>query len=251
MNRFFFQKENLTHGNIHIEGEDVQHISKVLRLTEGDRILLCDGEGLDYIAEIKTVDKGFIKATVLEKLEAVSEPKLEITLFQGIPKGDKMELIIQKSVEMGVTRIVPVQMHRCVVKIENEKDGKKKQERWQRIAMEAAKQSGRGKIPVVSAPVSFGEALKHAEALDYQILPYEKEEAISIKRSIKEYIEKAGKPGSTAVMVGPEGGFEVKEVEKAMSGGFKPVTLGKRILRTETAGFVAMACLMYEFDEME
>lgn len=250
MNRFFFQKENLIHGSIHIEGEDVQHISKVLRLTEGDRILLCDGEGLDYVAEIKTVDKSFIKAEVLEKLEAISEPTLEITLFQGIPKGDKMELIIQKSVEMGVTRIVPVQMHRCVVKIENEKDGKKKQERWQRIAMEAGKQSGRGRIPQVTAPVSFGESLKLAGALDYRILPYEKEEALSIKKSIKEYMEKSGTPASAAIMVGPEGGFEVKEVGKAMVSGFKPVTLGKRILRTETAGFVAMACLMYECDEM-
>lgn len=258
MNRFFFSKEKLIHGIIIIEGEDVQHISKVLRLSEGDQIILCDGENSVYISEIKTVEKTFIKAQVLEKKESDSEPSVEITLFQGIPKGDKMDLIIQKSVEMGIHRIVPVIMKRSIVKIENEKDGKKKQERWQRIAMEAAKQSGRGRIPQVLAPLSFSEALKISEKIDFRILPYEKEEALSIKKSIEGFInglkEKTDDTvfkSSIAILVGPEGGFEIKEVERAILSGFAPVTLGKRILRTETAGFVALACLMYEFNEME
>ena len=258
MNRFFFSKEKLIHGIILIEGEDVQHISKVLRLSEGDKIILCDGENFEYISEIKTVEKTFIKSQVLEKKECDSEPSVEITLFQGIPKGDKMDLIIQKSVEMGVHRIVPVIMKRSIVKIENEKDGKKKQERWQRIAMEAAKQSGRGRIPHILAPLSFLEALKISEKNDLRILPYEKEEALSIKKSIKGFInglkEKTDETvfnSSVAILVGPEGGFEAKEVEKAILSGFAPVTLGKRILRTETAGFVTLASLMYEFNEME
>ena len=246
MNRFFFRKEKLIHGIVLIEGEDVQHISKVLRLNEGDKIILCDGENFEYISEILTVEKTFIKVQVLEKKECDTEPLVEITLFQGIPKGDKMDLIIQKSVEMGIFRIVPVIMKRSIVKIENEKDGKKKQERWQRIAMEAAKQSGRGRIPQVLAPLSFLEALKISEKIDFRILPYEKEEALSIKKSISGVFH-----STVAVLVGPEGGFETKEVERAIDSGFDPVTLGKRILRTETAGFVTIACLMYEFNEME
>lgn len=262
MNRFFFQKNKLINGHIVIEGEDVIHISKVLRLAEGDQMVLCDGDGFDYISEIKAIDKTFVKAEVLEKKVAISEPTMETTLFQGIPKGDKMDLIIQKSVEMGISRIVPVLMHRSIVKIDNEKDGRKKQERWQRIAMEAAKQSGRGSIPEVTVPVSFKEALKMSDHIDYKILPYEKEESLSIKKSINDFLDgaraKAGNMDDSsrmnvlvAIMVGPEGGFEVKEVEKAMNDGFKPVTLGKRILRTETAGFVALACIMYEFNEMD
>ncbi len=204
------------------------------------------------MSELIHFEKNYIKAKVLETRNSTAEPVIEATLFQGVPKGDKMDLIIQKSVELGITTIVPVLMARSVVKIENEKDGRKKQERWQRIAHEAAKQSGRGVVPRVLMPISFREALELAEPFDLKLIPYEKEEAVSIKAALKQGEgHREFERKSVGIMVGPEGGIDLSEVEKAQKKGFRPVTLGKRILRTETAGFVALSCVMYEFDEME
>lgn len=252
MNRFFFNKKSLVHGEVHIEGEDVSHITRVLRLGEGDRVLLCDGEGQDYLGEITGLDKNLVKLKVLEKSPSKAEPLREFTLFQGIPKGDKMDLIIQKCVEMGIHKIVPVAMARSVPKIGTDKDGAKKVERWQRIALEAAKQSGRGRIPEVTMPISFKKVTEVAKDMELKLIPYEKEDGRSLKRVLTEFREKDEHRGfGVGILIGPEGGIDEGELNLAIQAGFSPVTLGKRILRTETAGFVALACAMYELNEME
>ncbi len=252
MNRFFFDKDTIIYDTVALEGDDVQHIIKVLRFEIGDKIILCDGAGFDYLCIINSIEKNTINFSILEKNKALSEPEIEITLFQGIPKGEKMELIIQKCVELGVNKIVPVSMTRCVVKIDNEKEGKKKQERWQKIAREAAKQCGRGIIPEVTLPLNFKSALEKSRETALRILPYEKEydKENGLKNVLKSALKENKNLKSAAILIGPEGGFDLKEVDMAIDSGFKTITLGKRILRTETAGFVAISCLMYESEEM-
>lgn len=245
MHRFFVKRENIENDNITVEGEDVQHISKVLRLQAGDRIVLCDGEGTDYLASIESMDKHSIRTAIIDKEASKGEPNIDVVLYQGIPKSTKMDLIIQKCTEMGIKRIVPVSTVRTVVKLESEKDEKKKVERWIKIAEEAAKQSGRGIIPAISMPMTLTEALKDAAKLDTVIVPYELEGSLAVKEALRN-----GNGSSIGFFIGPEGGFECTEIEKAKGVGAVPVTLGSRILRTETAGVAVLTCIMYEYDQM-
>lgn len=246
MHRFFITKDNVFKGGITVTGEDVQHIKKVLRLQPGDKIILCDGEGNDYYTSIESMDKHGIRTVILDTEASKGEPDIDVVLYQGIPKSTKMDLIIQKCTELGIKRVVPVSTARTVVKLESEKDERKKVERWTKIAEEAAKQSGRGIIPIVEMPMSFKEALKDAESLDKAVIPYELEGSLSIRTALGK-----DKGGSIGFFVGPEGGFEAHEIEKAQAAGVLPVTLGKRILRTETAGVAVLACIMYEYDQMK
>lgn len=246
MNRFFIKRENIKNDEITVFGEDVQHISKVLRLQTDDKIVLCDGEGNDYLAAILGMDKNSIRTGIIEKKPSKGEPDIEVVLYQGIPKSTKMDLIIQKCTEMGVKRIVPVFTVRTIVKLESEKDERKKVERWTKIAEEAAKQSGRGIVPIIDMPVTFNEALNDAAKLDTSIIPYELEESLSIKKALVR-----DKVTSIGFFVGPEGGFDSGEVHKAKDMGAVPVTLGSRILRTETAGIVVLASIMYEYDQLK
>lgn len=246
MNRFFVESNNVMDDEIIVTGEDVQHISKVLRLRQGDRIMLCDGEGTDYLAEILELDKHSVRTGIITREPSRSEPDIEVILYQGIPKAAKMDLIIQKCTEMGISRIVPVYTSRTVVKLESEKDERKKIERWAKIAEEAAKQSGRGVIPTVTMPVDLEGALKDASYLDMVVVPYE----LAGSFSLKEVLQK-GKVKSIGFFIGPEGGFEAEEVMRARSIGAVPVTLGKRILRTETAGIAVLTGIMYEYDQLK
>lgn len=246
MHRFFVKKQSILKDRITLLGEDVQHISKVLRLKCGDRIVLCDGEGTDYITAIESMNKDSIGTIILEKEASRGEPDIDTVLYQGIPKSTKMDTIIQKCTEMGIKRIVPVSTVRTVVRLESEKDERKKVERWTKIAEEAAKQSGRGIIPIVDMPVNLQQALSFATELDLVIIPYELEEVLPIK----EVISKT-KIRSIGFFIGPEGGFEPSEMEKAREMGAVPVTLGRRILRTETAGIAVLASIMYEYDQMK
>jgi len=246
MHRFFVKKQNILKDRITLSGEDVQHISKVLRLKCGDRIVLCDGEGTDYIAAIESMVKDSIGTVILEKESSKGEPDIDAILYQGIPKSAKMDTIIQKCTEMGIKRIVPVLTSRTVVRLESEKDEMKKAERWAKIAEEAAKQSGRGIIPVIGMPVTLHQALRSAAGLDLVIIPYELEAGIPIKEVLSK-----SKAGSIGFFIGPEGGFESVEVEKAKEMGAVPVTLGRRILRTETAGIAVLTSIMYEYDQMK
>lgn len=235
----FFSKD-ISGDIITLDSDDSKHIKTVLRADIGERFTVCDGEGFDYLCEVSSLD-GSVKARIIEKIPCESEPKVKVTLFQGLPKGDKMETIIQKCVEIGICEIVPVSCERSIVKIDKKED--KKIARWQKISLSAAKQSGRGVVPLVSASMSFKEAVKRAAETDLAIIPYENEKEVGIRQAID------GFDGKTiSVFIGPEGGFSDGEIKFALENGVKSVTLGRRILRTETAGPVATAILMYELD---
>ncbi len=254
MYRFFINEEQHNENEIRITGEDVNHIKNVLRLKEGDRIVLCNGENRDYISEISDEgSKSEILCRVVETKNSATELPIKMVLYQGLPKKDKMELIIQKCVELGVSEIVPVIMKRCIVKLEDDKAEAKKNARWSEISRAAAKQCGRGKIPVIGKALSFKEALKNAldEDPGHLLVPYENEEGIaSIREFIKELKnslkEDPDNRPTVSIFIGPEGGFEESEIEAALNAGAHTVSLGQRILRTETAGFTTAAILMYE-----
>ncbi|NLK37826.1 MAG: 16S rRNA (uracil(1498)-N(3))-methyltransferase [Epulopiscium sp.] len=241
MPRFFVEKNQIQGDTIHIEGEDASHITRVLRCRIGEEIWINDKDATDYRCEISTLEKNSVTVHILEALPCQSEPKTKITLYQGLPKAEKMEWIIQKCVELGVDAIVPVTTERCIVKLEKKET--KKIERWAKIAESAAKQSGRGKIPEILPLCSFSQAIAEAAKKDGAIIPYENEK----NRGIREFSQKFSGE-SVAVFIGPEGGFSEKEIALAQESGILPVSLGKRILRTETAGMVAVALLLYELE---
>lgn len=246
MPKFFVPKENIKDNKIYITGEDVAHIKKVLRSDVGEELLLCDGKGINYNTRITAFSQKEIECEIIDSFASDTEPNIEVTLFQGLPKASKMDYIIQKTCELGIVRIVPCKMARCVSKIENEKDAIKKQERWQKIAEEAAKQSGRGIIPEVCMPVDFKAAVSEMKKADIYFAPYECEEEKSLKSVLCE--KKDAK--TIAFMVGPEGGFDLDEIEVLKSNNIHTVTLGKRILRTETAGEAVLAMTMYELGDI-
>jgi len=243
MPRFFVSEENIIDEKIFISGEDVKHIRNVLRLERGDSLTLCDGKRRDYTVKIEGFESDKILTSIVKTEDNKSEPPVEVILFQGIPKSDKMDLIIQKSVELGVGRIYPVITERTIVKLGSQKDVENKLKRWQRISLEAAKQCGRGIIPEVKNPVYFKEALNLAGSTQLSLIPYEKETA----KSLKQYL-RAGNINSVSIIIGPEGGFSEKEIELAAIEGLNVVTLGPRILRTETAGIAVLSILMYELE---
>lgn len=247
MPKFFVEPSKVKNGTIVIDTEDVNHITRVLRMEIGDEISVCDSAGTDYVAKINEISKNAVVCSVVDSKKSDTEPELQVTLWQGIPKGSKMEYIIQKTTELGIKRIVPVTMSRCVSKIENKKDGEKKVQRWQKIAESAAKQSGRGIVPEICMPVSFSEAVDGLLKCDKAFAPYECEE----NNSIKSVISGIGGNMSLGFIIGPEGGFAPEEIDNLTGRSIPSVTLGKRILRTETAGETVLAILMYEADEMQ
>ena len=250
MHRFFVDTRqiNPVQNQIIIINEDVKHISKVLRLREKDTVEICDGANMEYICKIQSVGKDNIKLSITEKKQSISEPPIKVMLYQGIPKGNKMDLIIQKTVELGVTEILPVEMKRTVIRFSDNKDKQNKVQRWQKIALEASKQCKRGIIPAVYPPVSFGEALTHSKKNQLNIMPYEDENQNGFKAVVKSLdrnnINKIG------IWIGPEGGLDEKEVATAMENGVYVITLGPRILRTETAGFAMLSLVMYELGDL-
>ena len=243
MYHFFVAPEQIGEKEIWIEGSDVNHIRNVLRMTPGEKITVSSGaDGKEYFCEIRRLLEDQVVAEILEQKEASSELPSKLALFQGLPKSDKMELIIQKCVELGVERIVAVSTARAIVKLDKKES--KKLERWQKIAEAAAKQSGRGRIPTIGERVlHFREAVAEAKALDGAIIPYEKEEKTGLRKFVQSF---SGE--SVGVFIGPEGGFTEEEIAWAQENGVTPITLGKRILRTETAGMTTTAILLYELE---
>ena len=249
MNRFFIDSKNIIEDQqraIINDSEDVKHITKVLRLVEEDVLEICDGERGVYTGEILSLSKTKIELKILKKCHSDTEPPIEVTLFQGIPKGTKMEMIIQKCTELGVYSIIPLNTTRTIVQLKDKKDEIKKRERWQKIAEEAAKQSKRGVIPQIGLPIDFSQLSDELSRFDFVIIPYEKETTLGLKAFLR---EKVGQK-KIAIIIGPEGGFEETEIEIARELGSIPITLGKRILRTETAGFVVLSTLMYELGDL-
>lgn len=250
MYRFYYEPENKTENEITVYGEDAHHIKDVLRLKEGEKLVLCDGEGYEHLCRVSDNEvKGKVVCEILESRESENELPVKIVLYQGLPKKDKMELIIQKAVELGVHEIVPVAMKRSIAKIEDDKSEAKKLARWQEIAKAAAKQSGRGIIPEVGRCLSFKQALKRCEE-DRALLcaAYENAEGMKSLKDFTESVKTAEKGSYAAVFIGPEGGFEESEVQAVIEAGGAKVSLGKRILRTETAGLTILSILMYELE---
>ena len=245
MHRFFVEEPAMGADGITITGGDVNHIKNVLRMSVGDKICVINGQNnKEYYCEITALGNDAVDTRICEIRESDQELGNEIVLFQGLPKSDKMELIIQKAVELGVHTIVPVSTDRTVVKLDAKKEANKRK-RWMSISESAAKQSGRLRIPEVTQVVSFKEALEMAGKMDVRLIPYELAEGMEKTREVMSGIQ----PGqSVAVFIGPEGGFESSEIEKAREIGVQSITLGKRILRTETAGLVTLAMLVYNLE---
>lgn len=246
MYQFFVEPHQICDKTVTILGSDVNHIKNVLRMKVGEELAVSNGvDGREYRCAIVSLEE----ESVICELRFVKEDGVELSsqvyLFQGLPKADKMELIIQKAVELGVHAVVPVAAKRCVVKLDDKK-AKSKIARWQSIAEAAAKQSKRRIVPEVTEVMSFKEALAFVKDFDVKIIPYELAENMS---KTKEIIEGLRPGQKIAVFIGPEGGFEEAEVQSAMGMGVEPVTLGKRILRTETAGFTVMSWIMYKLEQ--
>lgn len=241
MRRFFVDADSVSDGKITMTGEDVNHISRVLRLNAGDMVLVCDGSGNEYTCALEEFSADSVTARITDMSRSAGESEYKVTVYQCLPKGDKLDTVIQKCVELGAWRIVPTASARCIVKL-NEKDEKKKLVRYNRIAYEAAKQSGRGVIPTVEPSVRLNDiqCSKH----DLFLLAYEDERETTLKAVLR---ENAGAK-DIALLIGPEGGLEQGEVDKLCALGAHCVTLGRRILRTETAGMAALAMINYELE---
>lgn len=246
MNLFFVDPAQIGEKYITITGSDVNHIKNVLRMKTGQEIAVSNGmDSREYRCGIYAMEEDRIVCELRFIKEDGVELPSKIYLFQGLPKADKMELIIQKAVELGVYEIIPVAARRCVVKLDDKKAAARTA-RWQGIAQAAAKQSKRRIVPRVTEVMSLKQAAGYAAAMDVKMIPYELSEGMEQTKSI---LEGLGKGQQIAVFIGPEGGFEEEEIKTAMDYGICPVTLGKRILRTETAGFTVLAWIMYQLEE--
>ena len=242
MVRFFISEEEFEQVPLILTGENAQH-AKVLRLKVGEEVLVCDGEGRDGLCEITSVSAGQLELQVKELRESTTEAAVRVSVYMAFPKADKLEHVIQKATELGTYEIVAFPSSRCVSK-PDEKSLKKKLERWQKIASSAAEQSGRGRIPQVRVLGSYREALAEAAKADKALMFYENEQAVTLKMALS-----SGSYTSVSLLTGPEGGLEEKEVQQARDAGLQVCTLGKRILRCETAPLCALSAVMYDAGE--
>ena len=249
MPRFFVRKEQIFNGEIHIVGDDAHHIARSLRMAVGETITVCDMQRTEYLCElISFEDDNEVVARVISSREMNTEPPFVAHLYQALPKGDKLDMIIQKAVECGVGTITPFESDRCVVRCKPEQE-EKKTERRRRIAAEAAKQCGRGCIPDVFSSCSYKEMLARAAQSDITIFCYEGDDTVPLRTLLQEPLSQAqGKPLSISIVIGSEGGFSLEEAQKAREQGFMMAGLGKRILRTETASSFVLSALVYELE---
>lgn len=242
MTRFFVPPEDLRKDFLVLTGENAQH-AKVLRLRCGESVLVCDGQGKENICTVSDISPDQISLVVQKRLESESEPCVDVSVYMAFPKGDKLEQVIQKATELGAYEIVAFPSARCVSR-PDEKSLKKKQERWQKIAASAAEQSGRGRIPQIITLSSYQETLQRAGQADLALLFYENERSTTLKMALSQ-----GNYRSVSLLTGPEGGLETSEVEQALCAGLRVCTLGKRILRCETAPLCALSAVMYHAGE--
>ena len=243
MYHFFTETEFFTESEAVITGPDVNHIKNVLRMKPGEKLLLSDGKGTNCLCEITELFPDKVLAKILPKEVDDTELPVKVTLYQGLPKADKMEFIIQKCVELGVTKIVPVDTDRAVVKLDAKKE-EAKRKRWYGISESAAKQSKRTVIPQIQMLLSWKQALEEAKELDVVLVPYENERGMEATREIFRSIPEGA---SIGVMIGPEGGFSPEEIAQ-LDKDMHRISLGRRILRTETAGMATLSMLIYELD---
>ena len=250
MPKFFVKEEQIKDNEIIIIGQDVKHIKKVLRAKTGDELQICNSQnGENFLCEIQDLENEDIICKIKEKIQEKVESNIKVTIFQGLPKADKMEYIIQKSVELGVSNITPVEMKRCVVKLDG-KDKIKKIERWQKISEVAAKQCGRDIIPQINNVINIQNICNLISEYDILLVAYENEK----ENTLKEQIEKLKKQNNSeskikiGIVIGPEGGLEENDVNKLKENGAQIITLGKRILRTETVALNILSIIMYELE---
>lgn len=248
MPKFFVNSEQINNNEIKIIGNDVNHIKNVLRLSINDKIKICDkDEHVNYNCRISNIDNEYVITQIIDEEKSNVETKTQIHVFQGLPKGDKMEFIIEKLTEIGVKELTPVPMKRSVVKLQ-EKDKQKKMVRWNKIAEVAAKQSGRDEILKINDVINYKNIFNYLKDYDIVLLAYEKEEKLTLKKALSK-LDKT-KENKVAVLIGPEGGFDDIEIEQAKQNSLvNIVTLGKRILRTETAPLVISSNILYELED--
>ena len=241
MSRFFVQSSAITEDQVKITGSDANHIARVLRFRVGETVTVCDMQRREYLCELLQVTPELVVAQILSSQENDTEPTYRAILYQALPKGDKMDTLIQKAVECGVSEIVPFASEHCVVKLDAA-GGKKKQERWQKIAESAAKQSGRGTVPAVREPIPYAQAVTETSQAQVGFLCYEGERSLALGQLLPDQAEQI------AFLIGPEGGFSQKEVALAKELGVPSVGLGKRILRTETASSFVLSSLVFRYE---
>lgn len=245
MHKFFTPSDLFSDTHATIVGDDVKHIYKVLRIEIGEKVIINNLQGIEYLGEIEEVNKQQVSVKLLQRLEVNNESHLEVYLFQGLPKAAKMDLIVQKGTELGIRQVIPIITSRVDVKLKGEF---KKLDRLQRIALEACKQCKRTLIPEIKEPVEFKEMTDILTEMDLVVVPYENAEGYGIRNMIGEI--NLCRIKKVAIIVGPEGGFEEEEIEELRSKGAYIITLGPRILRTETAGFVCASLLQYELGDI-
>lgn len=245
MQRYFVEPNAIGNDIVTITGDDVKHIVRVMRMEAGDNVIVCDGRGQAYRVELTDLGDKAVIARIVELLQDEVESKVKITLAQGLPKGDKMELIVQKGTEVGISEFIPMDMKRCIVQYDHKKE-QKRRERWEKIAKEAAEQAHRTIIPEVTEGKTFKQWMLTLSEYDLVLVPYEGEKV----KGIREVLEGHPDAKSICVLIGPEGGISEDEIETALAAGAIPVTLGPRIMRTETAGLVAATCILYQYGQM-
>jgi len=247
MHRFFIPPEWIDGKNVVMRGRQVHQLRDVLRLGGGDRIAVLDNTGREYQVELQKVDRGYAHG-VVTAVSTAAEPRTAITLYQALLKAGRFEFTVQKCTELGVARFVPMMCQRCVVR-GPEAVSDRKLERWRTIVVEAAEQSGRGKLPVLEPAVTFEQACQSATG--FSLLPWEGEAALGLRAALQGELRHSNGSLSVNLFIGPEGGFDSSEVDLARSCGIVPVTLGSRVLRAETAGLVAASAILYECGDLD
>ncbi|MCY6484255.1 16S rRNA (uracil(1498)-N(3))-methyltransferase [Clostridium aestuarii] len=247
MHKFFISQDKICGNKAIIEGEDVKHIYKVLRLKEGENVNINNCNGKEYLTQIQSITKSEVEVEILKELQVNNESPIEVYLYQGLPKASKMEIIIQKCTELGVKEIIPIETNRVSSSIKDINKEMKKLDRWNRIAFEACKQSKRTLISNIRSILKFDEFIDELKEMDLIVVAYENAENYGIKKLIQELDKQVLK---VAIVVGPEGGFEEEEIKSLKDNGAHIVTLGPRILRTETAGLTCVSLIMYELGDL-
>jgi 16S rRNA (uracil1498-N3)-methyltransferase len=267
MQRYFIAPELFTDASVTIIGDDAHHLIRVMRAKEGEQVIVSDGESREALVRITELGKDKVMAEIVEPLVMDREPAVEVWIAQSLPKGDKMELVIQKGTEIGAARFVPFVSERTVVQLDAKKEGKRI-ERWQKIAKEAAEQAHRNRVPAVDSPLTWKQLLQLTGQADAAWICYEKQNGLQLREEIRAAL--SGKKDAAAgidaaapreaadvekriklmLIIGPEGGFSEREIEAAEAAGCRSVSLGRRILRTETAAMVGLTCILYESGEM-
>ncbi|AOM82581.1 16S rRNA (uracil(1498)-N(3))-methyltransferase [Salisediminibacterium beveridgei] len=247
MQRYFLATENFKGDLVRLTGDEAHHIARVMRMAADDQIICCNESGKSAIVELTQVEKEEVYGRIRQWLDENSELPVEVTLAQGLPKGDKLEMIIQKATELGVTAITPVAMARSIVKLDPKKAAKK-QERWKKIAKEAAEQSHRQRVPEIQSVQTLKELIKQAGPFDLVLAAYEEEGKSGNHEGLPELLSGVQEGSRILFVIGPEGGFSSEEIVMLKDAGIFPVSLGPRILRTETAGLYSLSVLSYHFE---